>query len=268
MITAQRSARRSRRLLSTVASLILAAGGSMGCASHRSLHEHCARPTIGRASPSKPSMPAGRWSVGPQQGRAQVSFSFPPPHDSYAGEVLAATGWVQVDDRGRMRGRFAVRAADVDMGEADLTENVRYAAEMLSGEEFPEILYEFSAAASEEPSVLAGHVLSPVQHANDEQVRCTVAMQGTFRLKGVQLPLSTPALVSFLPLREGTAGAPGGRETGHHGRGEVLNIKGTFELHGLRERFHISGPGGEDDATGNRLLIVYDFQLPPAAGPE
>jgi hypothetical protein len=154
------------------------------------------------------------------------------------------------------------------MGESDLTENVRYAAEMLSGEEFPEISYEFAAAITEQHSVGAADIRSPAQHAGDGQESCVVVMRGAFRLKGVEFPLSTPARVFFLPQGEGTAAATTERQTWRLGNGELLNIQGAFELHDLRERFHISGPGGEDDAAGNRLLIMFDFQLAPAAGRE
>jgi hypothetical protein len=139
-------------------------------------------------------------------------------------------GWVEVDGQGRMSGQFAVRAQDVDMGEDELTQNVRYAAEMLQGEDFPEISFTFQDASLNAPVV------------SGRPSRAT--LDGAFRLKGVEVRLSTLAEVKATS--------------------DSLELRGAFELTGLRERFGIVGPGAEDDPAGNMLRFSFEFVLTPA----
>jgi hypothetical protein len=197
-------------------------------------------------------LPTGRWTLGPQDGSCNISFSFPPPHEDYSGEVRAATGWVEIEAAGHASGSFTVCAADVDMGEPDLTENVRFAAEMLRGKDFPYITFDFENAhlsGCRSPSDGAPPKCAPaVSAVPSGHPAHSVVLDGTFRLKGVAIPLSVPAQVEFIPRENETD----------------LHLQGAFELHDLRKRFAISGPGGDDDPAGDTLRLTFDFLLTPA----
>lgn len=175
---------------------------------------------------------AGRWEAKAGQGISEILFSFPVPHEAYAGEVRAGRGWVESDAGGRLRGEFTVRVDDVDMGEADLNQNIRYAAEMLRGKDFPEISFAFEDA---QPAGRLAPEAGPVD----------AVLEGTFRLKGVAVGLRVPARLQLVPAASGSE----------------LDLRGSFELAQLRERFGISGPGAENDPAGDRVRITVHFVL-------
>jgi hypothetical protein len=163
-------------------------------------------------------------------GSAHISFSFPPPHDDYSGEVRSATGWLEIDAQGGMAGVLSVRAAEVDMGDPDLTQNVRYAAEMLYAEAFPNISFQFAS-------------LRPYSGSKEG-----MTLRGTFKLKSVEVTLNASAQMELSPAEAGK---------------RMLHLHGSFELTDLGPRFQVAGPGGKDDAAGNTMQFTFDFRMVP-----
>ena len=200
--------------------------GASGCRFHRRAQGAAA--AVGAPLPS-------RWELSAGRGTCEIDFSFPPPHEMYSGEVRAATGRVEVDRGGRLRGEFLVHVDDVDMGEPDLTENVREAAEMLRGKDFPDASFRFDWV---EPAL-------PVSAGARES---EVTLDGTFRLKGVELPLVVPAKLRLLGGADNWA---------------PMDLRAAFQLEGLHERFGISGPGGAGDPSGDTLRFTIHFVLVP-----
>lgn len=194
-------------------------GATWGCAATRDRFEASSR----------------RWFIPAHQPESVlIRFAFAPPNESYGGEVRAAEGFIFVECATESAaGRFIARAADVDMGEADLTRNVRFAAEMLDGEAHPTASFVFHQADPLNP----GSLRRLMCEGQADGTVISVTLRGVFQLKDVSEPLDVPA--------ELAGESPGVRVLTAH-----------FEIDELQRRFGIAAPGSPDT-----LLFEVRFRL-------
>ncbi|MBI3834963.1 MAG: YceI family protein [Planctomycetes bacterium] len=174
--------------------------------------------------------------VSPQsEGNPPIRFHFAEPEDSYAGEFPLVRGWLSMNPdaiEDNFTGQFDVETKDVTMGEPDLDSNVRNNVEFLQATAFPISSYVVRSLAANDRRLEEGR---PVP----------ITMHGTFKLKGVETPLDVRAT-----LRRVAKSQP-----------ERILLSGSFEIERLRDRFHISGPGTEDDPAGNQVQVDFNIEL-------
>lgn len=196
-----------------------------GCA----LRNDRARPTL-RANEETGGAASARWVLRSRANGepAQVRFHFPPPENSYAGEVGRISG--RIEHGASVTGLFEVQISDVTMGEPDLDQNVRNNVEFLNGKTHPVSSFRLDS------------IVVPRDPAN--AAKRSVILVGEFQLKGISVPLKADAT---LTRKETTP--------------PELVLAGTFTLDRLRERFSISGPGGDKSESGNRLQFEFEFHF-------
>lgn len=179
-----------------------------------------------------------------------ISFSFPPPHNVYAGEFARVDGWLKLPCDGEICGEFRVSVADLDMGETDLTRSVQFAAEMLQGETYPQAAFvvrqiapqadvarfladSFGNPASETPS--------PLESRRADR-SLDLALSGDFQLKGVTGPMSVP--VRLTPAAPGGTNAP------------TLLLTGSFTIDNLTSKYNLAVPEPGDPASDRVVVHV------------
>ena len=222
-----------RAHLSTIVAMSLVAVG--GCARMDS----ASRPR----SNSARAHGVDAWVIAGHDGStSQIRFRFPPPHDAYGGAVNRIVGglFLQTHPGESLGlGSFVVSVRDVDMGEADLNQNVRYNAEFLRGQDFPNISYSIESITAR-PS------------DGEDRGSTLVTLHGRFKLKGVEIPLRIEATFT--------------RDRDDAGRARLL-MTGKFSLEKLQETFGVFGAGEPGDPAGDRLLLEFDFTLVPSGSP-
>jgi len=204
----------------------------------------CGRPSYGPARASAlfqtEKLSERHWIVAERRPSQEplVRFGFPPPQDAYRGEVGSVRGELFFGEGGLLsdaKGYFEVSVVDVTMGEPDLDDSIRTNAVFLQSSKYPTSRYEIARVRVEGDRVVV-------------RQRMSVTLEGAFELKGVSVPLDVQATI----------------EPAHAVDGSVeLHLAGAFELENLRETFHISGPGDETDAAGNRMWFNFHFVLVP-----
>lgn len=160
----------------------------------------------------------------------QMTFHFPAPLDGYAGEVTRLDAVLRVDDARSMRslrGRFEVDPTRVTMGEPDLDDAIRGSV-YLDVAKHPKSSFVIESIESEDVALRYG-----------ELVQAT--MVGTFRMKGVSIPLRVRT--QFEPV-VGEDSAP------------RFSVRGSFEIR--LTPFSIEGPDGPSPADDT---LVFDFNL-------
>lgn len=167
-----------------------------------------------------------------------VEFRFPPPQDSYVGEIHRVNGHLRFGEGlafDRARGNFSVHVHAVEMGEPDLTLNVQNAIDMLHARRHPKISYEIRSVKSDTEKLTFG-------------VRTPVVLRGLFRLKGITFPLNVAAIVQ--PTLDET-------------EQPIMMLTGTFALTDIKNRFDISGPGDPEDESSSTVILNFRFRLLP-----
>lgn len=152
-----------------------------------------------------------------------------------AGEVRNVSGRLLLgpsDQLAGVQGRLDVNILEVTMGEPDLDSNVHNNVEFLQAKSFPQSSYEIRSITS------AAKTLKPGEPA-------PVTLHGLFALKGVVVPMDVAAQMKL----------------GKDGAANSLTLEGSFAIEQLRERFHIAGPGAENDPAGDRLLLDFQIQF-------
>ncbi len=208
---------------------------------------------------------------------ALITFHFPPPNDIYGGEVRRAEGRLLLPDADRPGGGwFRVAIADVDMGEDDLSQNVRFAAEMLHGTKYPFATFTIRGIA------FAGDGPNGNRRATGHADR-PVILIGDFELKGVTVPLEVGARLAVCSKRYGTGVRPvfpslrrrcrtvsADRSHGLQGQvrdsgaGVALELSGEFQLERIVSTFNVFAPAS-DEPDADRVTITFRFALTPEA---
>lgn len=197
----------------------------------------------GDADSSRPRSPlATSWRLRPRtpDSGPRLQFRFPPPLDSYSGELRDVTGVLHFEraDSGdapearSLEGRIVVRVASITMGDEHLDDSL-LAPDTLDATRHPESSFEVERIETG-PGPLRFGELRPA------------TLHGTFRMKGVAIPLSTPLTLEPMATTSG----------------EVrLHAVGRFELR-LAESFGIQGPDGPSPAN-DTLQFRYDLEYEP-----
>lgn len=187
---------------------------------------------------------ATQWRLLPRtpDSGPRLQFRFPPPLDSYSGELRDVTGELRFEraatDRGpearSLEGRVVVRVASITMGDEYLDDSL-LAPDTLDADRHPESSFEVERIETG-PGALRFGELRPA------------TLFGTFRMKGVEIPLSTTLTLEPVATAEGDV---------------RLRARGRFELR-LAEAFGIQGPDGPSPAN-DTLQFRYDLEYAPIA---
>jgi len=191
---------------------------------------------------SRPPIPAANsqsntWQVmDPHfEDNTPIRFHFAPPANNFVGEFPRVRGWLRLnpdDLKASASGQFEVGVADITMGEEDLDSNVRNNVEFLQSQTFPISSYVVQGITADRLKLETG---APVP----------ITMRGKFTLKDVEIPLDVRGRLTRI------VDPPP----------ERIVLTGSFAIDRLRERFHIAGPGAEDDPAGNQVVIDFTIHL-------
>lgn len=178
-----------------------------------------------------------RWSVVvPEElDRPILQFRFPPPLDGTSGEALSLTGELELGeglDVARASGKVVVDVNSITLGYDDLDEAV-LGETMLNAIDFPDASFTLEAMSEVQGRLAYG-----------EQLQARAA--GTFRMKGVSIPLAFQTLWEPVVSEDGSP---------------RLLIQGAFTIR-LKEAFGISGPDGPLPQK-DTLLFDFDWALAP-----
>ncbi len=160
------------------------------------------------------------------------AFSFLSPLDGYAGEIKQLAGNFSLNENKGLNdaeGMFSVAIKDITMGEKSFDHEVHY--KMLDIKQFPSSTFKFNR-------VTGGS--DQLRLYREEQ--CTV--EGTFTMKGIDIPISVPATMELRLDAEGQY---------------LLHTVATFSLN-LFDDFKVKGPDGPSPSR-DVLEFVLKFDL-------
>ena len=177
-----------------------------------------------------------KWTVEERTNKDEpiIIFSFLSPVDSYAGEVKALSGDLELSERMTMKGakgKFKVKVSDVTMGAEDFDDEVQN--KMLKMGLFPDAHFEFlEIEGGEEPLTVGKTVKSKVK--------------GEFTMVGISIPISVESEIEAIVENNQTI---------------KLVVTCDFELP-LYDKFKIEGPDGPSPAK-DVLQFFMKFNLIP-----
>ena len=186
---------------------------------------------------SGPPLPR-RWTLSTKGAgdASHLTFHFPLPLDSYAGEVRSVRGELAFDSGlsvRSVRGHFTADPASVTMGDPDL-DHALHGSTFLDVETHGTSKFVIESVDAESAALAYGR-------------QVPVTMRGSFSMKGVTLPLSARAF--FEPVI-GESGSP------------RLLLTGRFQL--SMAAFSIEGPDGPSPAK-DTLILDFRFSMEPAS---
>jgi len=177
-----------------------------------------------------------KWSVEKRTNTDEpiIIFSFLSPVDSYAGEVKALSGDLELSERLTMKGakgKFKVKVSDVTMGAEDFDDEVQN--KMLKMGLFPDAHFEFlEIEGGEEPLTVGKTVKSKVK--------------GEFTMVGISIPIFVESEIEAIV---------------ENNQAIKLVVTCDFELP-LYDKFKIEGPDGPSPAK-DVLQFFMKFNLIP-----
>jgi polyisoprenoid-binding protein YceI len=195
------------------------------------------REGAGAAVKSGPLSRAWTLDTDSTEGSSLV-FHFPAPLDGYVGEVGKVTGSLELAEGyflSGSRGWFEADPASVTMGESDLDDALR-GTSYLDVKRFPASRFTIRSVSCDGMAIQFG-------------TGTRAALEGTFEMKGVSIPL---ALTAEFEPRESVEG-----ET-------RLVMDGTFTI--PLEPFDLEGPDGPPEASQS-LMFALRFVHVPATEP-
>lgn len=160
------------------------------------------------------------------------AFSFMSPLDGYAGEIEQMTGEMTLNEQkglNRAMGAFSVAIEHITMGEVGFDHEVRH--KMLKMDEFPKATFTFLNISD---------VSNQLTLYREEEC----AVQGTFNMKGTNIPITVPATIELRLDKEGRY---------------LLHTVAVFSLN-LFEDFSVKGPDGPSPAR-DVLEFVLKFDM-------
>ncbi len=164
-------------------------------------------------------------------GDPLIIFSFLSPVDSYAGEVTAVEGTINLDENysfEQATGSFSVDIADVTMGAEDFDDSVQN--KMLKRALFPKAYFEFVKVEGANRKLVTGQI---------QQLK----VHGKFTMMGITIPVTAEAVIE--PVQEDGV--------------TKLEASCQFQIP-LFEKFSVKGPDGPSPAK-DILQFYMKFNL-------
>lgn len=158
------------------------------------------------------------WTVDAEAagGEPMIQFAFAAPLDGYAGEVRQLSGSMNLGDNAALAsasGRFAVQAASLTMGEADLDAHIH--GSLLRVKDHPTATFEFAKVESNANRLAFGQITP-------------VTLVGRFTLMGRSIDLAVPGQLDAY--------------VGDDGKVRLL-FEGAWQL-GIKREWGLEGPPG------------------------